>query len=288
MKITGRQLRQIISEEILRTHKGKRINEVRGEPLPDDVLRKLDTAGDDLEDAPDAAVAMPSQKKASSSIDYDPRQIPRARFSGLKVIRDQLPEMAKDIMQILVNPEVGKELNDIVKGEKVLQVGSSGPAVKVYQAVVLANLRSWIKAHRGETSATGLTGKEVAEKAIKTNGNVSDADLRAGVYEIITTGGFTPDGSYGPATRAAVALIQVIMDRKQILSTFGGAPVDWDAVIDGKIGRQTATFLSGLTILAPITGVDAGEAGGKTMTGGIVKENSSINRWSLLAGIMKD
>jgi len=288
MKITGRQLRQIISEEILRSHKGKRINEVRGDSLPDDVLRALDTAGDDLEDAPMGAVKMPAQNQAAAGIDYNPNQTARARFEALKQIRQQIPDMSQEIMKLIADRKINADLNSVVKGEKVLQMGSTGPAVKVYQAAVLANLMAWIKAHRGATSATGISGEEVADKAINSNGNVTDEDLRAGVYDIVTMGGFVPDGNYGPITRAAVALLQVIMDRKQILSTFGGAPVDWDAAIDGKIGRQTATFLSGLTILAPVSGITAADAGKKSMTGSIVKENSSINRWSQLAGIMKD
>jgi peptidoglycan hydrolase-like protein with peptidoglycan-binding domain len=301
MKITGRQLRQIISEEIRRSktinegadYVGGRVDELRQDALDADTLRMLDTAGEDLEDAPDAAVAMPKGEDAVTNVTLgSPKMRDLARFKSEMLVRQQAPEYYDEVKGLIATPAVLKELTKIFNGSKVLQVGSTGPDVKVYQAVVLANLRMWIKMHRGETSIS-TSAEEIANKAIRTNGDVTDEDLRAAVYDILTLSDFEPDGKYGAKTQAAVALLQTIMDRKQIIVTAGGPEAEWRGVVDGKIGRQTAHFLSGFTILAPVSGVTSAEAGGKWMGGrlatggGVVKESASLDRWKLLAGIDK-
>jgi len=56
------------------------------------------------------------------------------------------------------------------------------------------------------------------------------------------------------------------MDRKQIISAFAdGASVNWDAAIDGKIGRQTGQFLAGFTKLGAVTGVSVNETARRRM-----------------------
>lgn len=275
MRITGRQLRQIIKEELRRSSQVNEedffsyddIEREEGEEFdrkmakPPDPLANIDLDGGEV---PSGAMASPSAR-ATASI---PAALSRGAASGpaMKQIMIELPGYFNEITRLRVQPAVQKKLVDIYAGRnnQILQLGDSGGAVKVYQAVVIANLMMWAKQRRSLVGRSDFTVDplKIAQKAIDTDGNVTDEELAGAITSIvIMPQSALIDGSYGPLTRAAVALLQTAMDRKQITSAFAdGSSVNWDAEIDGKIGRQTAQFLAGFTKLAAITGVSVNEA----------------------------
>jgi peptidoglycan hydrolase-like protein with peptidoglycan-binding domain len=95
---------------------------------------------------------------------------------------------------------------------------------------------------------------DIAKKAMVNNaGNLTTAEIMGAIKDLFATREASyPDGVYGPGTAAAVTIFQTIMDNRQIHGLFGSGrdiPV-WDALIDGKIGRQTAQALADLDKLA--------------------------------------
>ena len=270
MRITGKQLRQIIKEELTRSMSVNEADMFTQADLDAEFdadierrtskMRRVDPlAGFDPDADTSSVVKMPSAPEPSGALASGAAKIP-----ALRVIESEMPEVLSEIKALISDPKVRKVLNDVHTGKTILSVGDSGPAVKVYQAVVMSNLMMWGKAHRslgrGDLAGFAEDPVAIAEKSIKTDGNITGAELLGAVQLLTTIGGFTPDGSYGPKTRAAVALLQTIMDRKQIISIAAGGSVNWDAAIDGIIGRQTAQFLAGFTKLAAITGVELKES----------------------------
>lgn len=243
MRIKGSELRKIIKEEIGRISM-REAQEVALEP--------------GAEMAP-AAVNPPAAEMPAA---LRPKA---ARFPAFNLIIREIPEYYREILKLSIDPDVRKQLNDLYTGRsgEILELGDSGPVVKIYQAIVFANLTMWYKAHTSLASKEGPSGFrvdpiKVANKSIDTNGNITDEELADAIFKIIMMSPSSMiDGSYGPMTRAAVALLQTVMDRQQIIASAFGSQVNWDAAIDGKIGRQTAQFLAGFTKLGAITGVDA-------------------------------
>ena len=300
MRITRRQLRQIIKEELKRSSQMNEedlfsYDEIEREEQ-EEFARAMAKTPDPLANVDLDGGEVPAGAMASPAARAEP-SIPAALRTGslsipsMLAIKRELPEYSSEVSAILNNTAARKKINDVYMGKSglVLQPGSTGPDVKFYQAVVIANLMMWVKSRRSLVARSDITldPLEVAQKTISTGGDVTDEDLAGAITNLVTMPlSSLVDGRYGPLTRAAVALLQTIMDRKQIIASFAdGSSINWDAAIDGKIGRQTAQFLAGFTKLAAVTGVELNEK--KAAPGRLIKEGAALDRWSLLAGIDK-
>jgi len=169
MKITSRQLRQIIKEELARTGFG-RLREGAGE----------------------------SAKNMLYLFD--------------------MPEFDKDALR------VDKELEDILSGNLVIKMGDKGPVVKVIQALVKGKVNQAME-NKSQTSYFGST--------------MGSIELGKAVSML------KPDGDFGNNTMNAVKTLQKIMKHDAIY-TKGAKQNSPDLpVADGKVGRQTLTFILG-------------------------------------------
>ena len=171
MKITSRQLRQIIKEELARTGFG----------------RLRESAGSE------ASIALSTYF--------------------------EMPEFAK-----LATGLTGDKLDSIAAGNLVIKMGDKGPVVKVIQALVKGKLNQAMEntsqtSYFGSTMGSGELGKAV-------------------------TGLGEPDGDFGDKTRTAVMVLQKVMKDDAIAK---GAKQNSPElpIADGKVGRQTLTFLLG-------------------------------------------
>jgi len=170
MKITSRQLRQIIKEELARSGFG-RLRESAGE---------------------NASIALSQYF--------------------------EMPEFAD------IAPEVGDKLDSIMDGNLVIKMGDKGPVVKVIQALVKGKLNQAMK----NTSQASYFGSTV--------GSIE-------IGKAVTMLG-EPDGDFGNNTMNAVKTLQKVMKDDAIAKGAKQNSPDLP-VADGKVGRQTLTFLLG-------------------------------------------
>jgi len=169
MKITSRQLRQIIKEELARSGFG-RLREGAGT---------------------EASIALSSYL--------------------------QMQDFADDAIQ------VGDKLDDILSGNLVVKMGDKGQIVTVIQALVHGKL---MQALRNKSPFTHAASSE------------GEAEISSSLQ------GMETDGDFGPATKKAVIALQKVQKAdalKRFNNLAAGSPEL--PTIDGKVGRQTLTFL---------------------------------------------
>jgi len=180
MRITARQLRQIIKEELARTGFG-RLREGAGE---------------------NARIALSSYL--------------------------EMKDFADDAIQ------VGDKLDDIMDGNLVIKRGDKGQIVTGIQALVHGKLMQALKNKSPFTHAASPEGEAEITSVLQ---------------------GMDTDGDFGPATEKAVIALQKVQKAdalKRFNKLAAGSPEL--TTIDGKVGRQTLTFLLSGEQGASITG----------------------------------
>jgi peptidoglycan hydrolase-like protein with peptidoglycan-binding domain len=171
MKITSRQLRQIIKEELARSGFG-RLREGAGDTAKD-MLYLFD-----------------------------------------------MPQFDKDALQ------VDKELEDILNNTRVIKMGDKGQVVKVIQALVKGKLFQSLE-NKSAVSFTKSPGGELEiQRSINALGE--------------------PDGDFGNNTKNAVMTLQKVAISAATSAGRAKASASELPTVDGKVGRQTLTFLLGL------------------------------------------
>jgi len=274
MKITGKQLRQIIKEELARNAMNEEdpIDRVTREVGAETAARgaealkavtnretaaaqaKMDTSADDedlddvLADLPDSKSSAPTTFSPSSGI------IDAIRSRGT-------PEQHKIANQHYAAAQ--KTLDAVLEGTKLIQLGDKGAATKIVQLLVLTQLGSFI----GITNkaAEYATMEDLADEVLKLL-EAAKSRLKA-------------DGDFGPATRDAIRAAQGAMYFNSVIAKEVGVPerpipASRLGTMDGKVGRQTLNYLINRRLGAAVTGASE------------MSENTA-RRWNRLAGLIK-
>jgi len=278
MRITSRQLRQIIKEELTRA---SRLNEAdlftqadldreeeeefaRAMAKTADPLAGIDL--DDPEAPPEAAMKMPGappavSKKgitsaaAAAGVSTDSIERIETRIDELTGNLDADAPGALDIGGIVFNatdPMTLAKLSQVVEGRRVLSRGARGKEVIIAQALLLGTLRDasdMVVGMRGayeddasymkaSREASTLGARGIVRKAMSGQ-YITFIELTELLVSVLGTNiGLEIDGVFGDATFHAVVAAQLCAKH---LSTVGTE----DAVIDGQIGRQTMSYLLG-------------------------------------------
>jgi len=244
MRITARQLRQIIKEEL---------------------QREVDSSGYDINPDLSGLPDEPMVKMAPKRADV-PDILARGEGEGpaalMTLTRWYSPADESIARDLLLSPSykmvANKILSNVSLGKSVMKMGDRGDAVKIMQLLIKAKLVQQLN-NLSSSVATdvalgGMGGgiesnsKSVAQRALS-GAVVSNADLEsatADALDRLNAGGAGPDGIYGPTTRDAVAIMQEYMQQ----NNREGYPGE----VDGIIGRQTMSYIIGKAAIGAITG----------------------------------
>lgn len=152
--------------------------------------------------------------------------------TGFGRLRESAGEAAKDMLNLfqmsqfeIAAIEVDKELEDILNNTRVIKMGDKGQVVKVIQALVKGKLFQALENSKSLTSFAGSPGGALEiQRSIRALGE--------------------PDGDFGNNTKNAVMTLQKVAKadafQKGARSSSPELPT-----IDGKVGRQTLSFLLG-------------------------------------------
>lgn len=288
MRITSRQLRQIIKEELTRA---SRLNEAdlftqadldreeeeefaRAMAKTADPLAGIDL--DDPEAPPEAAMKMPGappavSKKgitsaaAAAGVSTDSIERIETRIDELTGNLDADAPGALDIGGIVFNatdPMTLAKLSQVVEGRRVLSRGARGKEVIIAQALLLGTLRDssdMLVGRRGADAddakymqasreAERLGVRGIVQKAIAGK-YVSYVELTELIVGILGTGGLEIDGVFGDGTFNAVVAAQ-------LCAKFTASAAGSTVKIDGQLGSQTMSFLLGFRVIGLSTGSD--------------------------------
>jgi len=243
MRITARQLRQIIKEELQREvdSSGYDINpDLSG--LPDEPMVKM-------------PAVRPGIESTGKNYGYG-----NMMFNKLAMGTPYASDAIR-LGMAAKKPPLVQELNDITHGKKVLRMGDSGDAVKIVQIMMYGMLSDRARSVTGinDTENIGIDPVQFAKQAVRSDGaNVTLDQIEAAITNLIYD--FVPDGNFGPKTFAATVLIQLLADHRQtVMNGMGDSvTVEWRSAIDGIVGRQTIQYLMGMSDLAAPTGLSKG------------------------------
>lgn len=275
MKITGKQLRQIIKEELARNAMNEEdsINKVRREVGAETAARgeealkavtdretaaaqvKMDTSADD-EDLDDVLADLPDSKSSAPT----PRSPSAGAIDAIRVMGGS-PAQIEIVNQNYAAAQ--KTLDAVLEGTKLIQLGDKGAATKIVQLLVLTQLSSFIGI--ANSAAEYATMKGFAGEVLKQL-EAAKSRLKA-------------DGDFGPATKDAIRAAQGAMYFNSVIAKKVGAPerpipASRLGTMDGRVGRQTLNYLINRSLGAAVT--DASE----------MSENIA-RRWNSLAGLIK-
>ena len=277
MKITGRQLRQIIKEELARNAMNEEdpLDKVRSEVGAD-----LDARGAEMLKAYDDRETAAALAKTSSSVPFDMDSIddlltglpdskssaptPRSPSDGVIAAIREMGGTSEQINIVNQNYAAAQQtLDAVLEGSKLIQLGSKGAAVKIIQLLVLTQLDSFISTAKRAAEYAKMKG--FADEVLKQL-EAAKSRLKA-------------DGDFGPATRDAIRAAQGAMYFRSVITKSVGAPEQTIpasrlGTMDGKVGRQTLNYLINRSLGAAVT--DAAD----------IKENIARRR-NRLAGLIK-
>jgi peptidoglycan hydrolase-like protein with peptidoglycan-binding domain len=274
MKITGKQLRQIIKEELARNLMNEedpidKVSQDVGDETTARAAAMLKTITDS-----ESAAAQAKMDRAAPDLDIDAilATLPDAKssaptpFSPSSGIIDAIRERGTPEQLNITNQNYAaaqKTLDAVLEGSKIIQLGDKGAATKIVQLLVLTQLSSFIGiANRAAEYATmkGFAGEVLKQL------EAAKSRLKA-------------DGDFGPATKDAIRAAQGAMYFNSVIAKKVGAPerpipASRLGTMDGKVGRQTLNYLINRRLGAAVT--DASE----------MSENTA-RRWNRLAGLIK-
>ena len=226
MRITGRQLRQIIKEELARS-----INEIDGR---EEAAKAIDDLFGDI----DTSVSAPQVKLPGTANTkyggYDVGMTSSAsrmmdRFDSILTIEDQ------DARELLSNPKVKSELSRIIDGKYALRMGARGPTVSVVKALLAGALReiheSLEQKDVGPAQTIDLHGT-VTRLLLDGIKGASLGTVRAACAAAVSylgMGDGVPTPTFDAETADAVVLYQIIRGLKRP---------------DAVVGKETLTSLA--------------------------------------------